>query len=138
MAYQLTFARRLHYNPGKEGIAVGVILKLDGRSEVVEAKIDTGASCCIFARVHGENLGLDIESGLRQLFSTATGAFTAYGHEVTLTVMDDEFDTLIYFAEDAGFSRNVLGRRGWLDRVRLGLVDYDGELYVSRYDAPDM
>ena len=134
MAHQLTFARRLHYNPGKEGITVGVILKLDGRSEVAEAKIDTGASSCIFARVHGENLGLDIESGLRQLFSTATGTFTAYGHEITLAVMDEEFDTLVYFAADAGFSRNVLGRHGWLDRVRLGVVDYNGELYLSRYD----
>jgi hypothetical protein len=27
--------------------------------------------------------------------------------------------------------RNVLGRRGWLDRVRLGIVDYESALYLS-------
>ena len=35
------------------------------------------------------------------------------------------------FAEDENFSRNVLGRQGRLDRVRLGLVDYEGKLCLS-------
>jgi len=30
---------------------------------VFEAKLDTGSANCIFERVHGENLGLTIESG---------------------------------------------------------------------------
>jgi hypothetical protein len=25
---------------------------------------------------------------------------------------------------------------GWLDRVRLGLIDYDSRLYLSAYDDP--
>jgi hypothetical protein len=29
----------------------------------------------------------------------------------------------------------VLGRVGWLDRVRLGLVDHDGSLYLAPYNA---
>ena len=34
------------------------------------------------------------------------------------------------------FGRNILGRRGWIDVLRLGIVDYEGALYVSRYDDP--
>jgi len=135
MAHQLTFERLAFYNPGKDGITIGVTLKLDGRSAVFDAKIDTGASCCIFERAPGENLGLEIESGLRQQFSTATGTFIAYGHEVTLSVLDFEFDTFVYSAADESFTRNVLGRRGWLDRITLGLVDYEGMLYLSKYDG---
>jgi hypothetical protein len=32
---------------------------------------------------------------------------------------------------------NVLGRIGWLDRVRLGLIDYDRAVYVSGYGAAE-
>ena len=33
------------------------------------------------------------------------------------------------------FSRKKieLGRRGWLDQVRLGIVEYESKLYLSRY-----
>jgi len=50
------------------------------------------------------------------------GTFVAYGHEVTLSVGDFEFNTMAFFASDDGIRRNVLGRFGWLDRVVLGLV----------------
>ena len=90
-------------------------------------------ACCIFARPYGEQLGFDIETGLRQLFGTATGTFVVYGHEVSLSVGELEFDTLAFFPADEEITRNVLGRFGWLDRVVLGLVDYEGKLYLSRY-----
>ena len=69
---------------------------------------------------------------MRQVLGTATGTFLSYGHEVTLSVADFQFDTI--FAADAEINRNVLGRFGWLDRVVLGLIDYEGKLYLSRYD----
>jgi hypothetical protein len=28
----------------------------------------------------------------------------------------------------------VRGRVGWLNQLRVGLVDYEGKLYLSRYD----
>ena len=40
---------------------------------------------------------------------------------------------LAAFAEDEAFQRNVLGRRGFLEPVILGLVDYEGKLYLSKY-----
>ncbi len=76
---------------------------------------------------------VDIETGMRQLFGTATGAFVGYGHEVTLSLAEFEFDTIVFFPSDAEITRNVLGRFGWLDRVVLGLVDYEGKLYLSGY-----
>jgi len=33
-------------------------------------------------------------------------------------------------AADEDIDRNVLGRYGWLDRVTLGLIDYEGKRYL--------
>lgn len=52
---------------------------------------------------------------------------------MTLQVAEMKFDSLVFFAAEEGFARNVLGRFGWLDRVVLGLVDYEGKLYLNRY-----
>lgn len=65
---------------------------------------------------------------------TATGSFLTYGHGVTLSVRKFDFDIIAYFAADEWITRNVLGRHGWLNRVRMGLLDYEGQLYVSRAD----
>ena len=42
--------------------------------------------------------------------------------------------SMVYFFADPMIAKNVLGRVGWLDRVRLGLVDHDSELYLAPYD----
>jgi hypothetical protein len=60
---------------------------------------------CVFARLHGEELGLDIEHGSRQEIATVMGNFVAYGHTVGLSVLDLEFDSTVYFAADTGFNR---------------------------------
>ena len=133
MAYQLNFQRLLSYDVGEPGISLLTTIKLKEQSVTLTAKVDTGASCCIFQRQYGEQLGFDIEKGMRQLLGTATGTFLAYGHEVSLTVAEFEFDTIVFFASDIEITRNVLGRFGWLDRVVLGLVDYEGKMYLSRY-----
>lgn len=39
----------------------------------------------------------------------------------------------VYFAKEESFTRNVLGRQGFLDRVKLGLIDYEGKLLLSAY-----
>ena len=81
-----------------------------------------------------DGLSLDVEAGELVVLGTATGTFKAYGHAVTLSTLGYSFDVVVYFAGHEGFGRNVLGRRGWRDRVRLGLVDYEGKLYLSRYE----
>jgi hypothetical protein len=65
---------------------------------------------------------------------TLTGSFLTFGHEVTLVTLGLAFEVMVYFAEDYGLSRNLLGRNGWLQQVRLGLCDYEEMLYLSPYD----
>jgi hypothetical protein len=42
---------------------------------------------------------------------------------------------MVFFYPDESVSnkRNFLGRTGWLDKVRLALLDYDQTLYLSEY-----
>jgi hypothetical protein len=134
MAYELSFNKTFVYDSRKKGITIPAILKLAGQTAYLEAKVDTGASCCIFERRYGEILGIDVESGIEQRVETATGIFTAYGHDVTISVMDYEFDCTVFFAAQDSFARNVLGRVGWLDRIKLAIIDYDCKLYLSSYD----
>ena len=134
MAETLTFTKSFLYDTRQLGITLPVILTVGEQASEFKAKLDTGASFCVFARLHGEQLGLDIESGLLLEISTVTGTFIAYGHLVKLSVLDLEFESIVYFAEDAAFNRNALGRQGWLDRIRLGLVDYEGKLDLSDYN----
>ena len=137
MSYQLSFDHRLNYDAGQSGITLDATLRL-GRDEVAcETKVDTGSTFSIFARKVGEDLGLKIEDGLKRLVSTVTGPFVVYLHEVTLSVSGLELDALVGFAEDESFQRNVLGRRGFLDQTVMGLVDYEGQLYLSPYNAGD-
>jgi predicted aspartyl protease len=134
MAYQLSFTCLSSYDAGNSGITIPIRLDYTEGAVTLEAKLDTGATECVFARRHGESLGLDIDNGERLRINTATGTFTAYRHEVTMTVLAYSFDVRVCFAEDEQFNRNVLGRHGFLDRVRIGVVDYEGKLYLSRYD----
>lgn len=133
MDYQLSFSRRLLYDAGKSGITIPIKLKLSKVSVDIEAKLDTGATDCIFSRRFGEELGFTIEEGEKIQISTATGLFTAYGHEVSLSVLNYELDILAFFAADEAFNRNVLGRRGFLDQLTVGLVDYEETLYLNLY-----
>lgn len=98
------------------------------------AKVDTGADHCVFERGFAEALLIEVEGGMPLTFSTVAGEFRAYGHELTLAVLGVEVQALVYFYENPNFTRNVLGRNGWLNRVRLGLVDYDSVVYLSPYD----
>ncbi len=65
MVYQLSFDR-LHQDQSKDSVVLPVTLKLGRKSSNFEAQIDTGASVCIFRRQQGEELGIEIETGLRE------------------------------------------------------------------------
>ena len=130
----IEFAESYEYDTRLVGITVPVILFDGERNSAFKAKIDTGASFCIFERKNGERLGLEIERGEEITISTATDSFTAYGHELTMLVLSIETYTKVYFAKEESFTRNVLGRQGWLDRGKLGLIDYEGKLLLSAYE----
>jgi hypothetical protein len=122
-SYEIEFSAFHEYNTLKTGITLPVLLKYNSLFVDFEAKFDTGSSHCVFARGYGENLDLEIEAGFLETFRTAAGNFVAFGHEITLSVLNIETVSTVYFAKEESFTRNVLGRQGWLDRVKLGLVD---------------
>lgn len=134
MTHTLEFEKLIQYDAGQSGISLTVELRLGKDSTSVEAKIDTGSSFCVFERKFGEEIGITIETGLRARVSTATNSFWVFGHQVTLVITDYEFDAMVYFAEDENFNRNVLGRRGAIENLRIGIVDYEGKLYLSHYE----
>jgi len=77
MAYQLDFEKLLTYDVGEPGISLETTLWLRQESVTLTAKIDTGASCCIFQRQFGEQLGFDIEWN-------APSAWHSYGNFLEL------------------------------------------------------
>ena len=134
MAHTFTFYTKHSYDTTKDGITVPVELT-DGTNIVqVDAKLDTGASLCIFERAYGEMLGLDVEDGTPIIVSTANSMFQVFGHSLTMTALGFQFDVMVYFAADESIRRSVLGRGGFIDQLRLCLIEHDGELYISKYD----
>ena len=130
----LDFQHAYRYDSAPTGISVPVAIAAHGLTVRFLARVDTGASACLFERALGEKLGLDIESGEPQTFGTAIGGVKAFGHTVTVETLGLRFDSVVYFFEDTAIQRNLLGRAGWLDRVRLGIVDHDSLLLIANYD----
>jgi len=130
----LHFQRSHQYGAQGDDISIPIQLKVGERAVRIQAKVDTGATFCIFQREHGEELGIDIERGERKRITTAAGGFTAFGHEIILESFGWEFSSTVYFAEEMEFPRNVVGRLGWLHQFRIAIVDYEGVLHVSKYD----
>jgi hypothetical protein len=132
--YGLRFSERYTYDSNREGISIPAVLKAGEKRIELLAKIDTGASDCLFERSYGEALGLRVEDGVRKTYATANSRFEAYGHEISIQVLETETTATVYFFADPDIARNVLGRRGWLDRLRFGLVDYEQAVYLSDYN----
>ena len=133
MSESIDFDEVYEYNTLKSGITVPVKISRAENQVAFTAKVDTGSSHCIFERKYAEQIELEIENGIELSFNTATGNFRAFGHELTLTVLGIENVSTVYFAESDYFDRNVLGRIGWLDRVKLGLIEREGKLFLSEY-----
>jgi hypothetical protein len=97
------------------------------------ALVDSGADFCIFDAEIGENLGLDIKSGKRELFGgiQARGGAEAYFHEVKLNVGGWEYKTIVGFSYDiAKHGFGVLGQKGFFDifMVKFDLLKGEIEL----------
>ena len=97
--------------------------------------MDTGSAVCLFSHKAGSALGIPVEQGIPVKLGGLAGTLEAFGHEVTLQTSQLAFQSLVYFAKYPGLERNLLGRRGWLRNLRLGLIDYDNLLYLSEYNS---
>jgi hypothetical protein len=133
--YQLSFPVRHQYSEGSQGITVEVLLRSNDLELRIPAKVDTGAEFCVFSRDIAEALDIVVEAGQLQEMRTLTGVFDTYGHEMSYSTLGHDFTGTLYFAADQEFSRNVLGRRGWLDRLRIGIIDYDRSLLIADYNS---
>lgn len=130
--WTLDFNQQINYSRHDE-ITVSLQLRAAANLLRVNAKLDTGSKFCIFQPRQAQFLKLDLLSGIPERIRTAAGGFRAYGHEITLTVGDLEWETTVYFAEPEDFPVNVVGRVGFLDHLQAGLVDYEQLLYLSPY-----
>ncbi len=134
MPHNLTFELSYEYDSTKGGIWLPTYLTVGGSTIDCEAKVDTGSEYCLFQRELGEDLGLTIESGQQITLRSLNGITRAYGHEVQLSTLGLAFDVTVYFGEDYNLPRNLLGRNGWLQQVKLAVTDYEETLYLSAYD----
>lgn len=134
MSFQLNFNHREKYSSLETGITIKTTLRYGELFINSDAKIDTGAAVCLFQKVVGEALEIPIENGIPKKLETLTGFLTAYGHEVVLETLGLQLQTIVYFAADHEVNRNLLGRQGWLQLIKLGVVDYECLLYLSLYD----
>lgn len=117
----------------------GIVLSVElqaGNSTRLFAHVDTGAANCLFQSDYAELLGLTLADGIPKNFSPAGGGtITAYGHQVTIKVLDHAVESIVYFTDHPQFKRNVLGRKGWLHHFKLGLIEYESKLYLG-YQGP--
>ncbi len=133
MATQLSFTEEFHYADDLSGISIPVVLSYGEKSRRVQAKVDIGGEVCLFSREDGAFLGVPVEQGIQITLSSLGGNIEAFGHEVILQTGDLIFQSIVCFAKYPGLPRNILGRQGWLQQLRLGVVAYDNLLYLSAY-----
>lgn len=134
MEFPITFSESLSHPDDEDGITLRVVLASGQFSVDAFAKVDTGAAVCLFSHEIGLRLRLDIESGTPIQLGSLSGTLDAFGHEVTMKTGSLTFHTTVYFAKDPGLPRNFLGRQGWLRNIRLGVIDYENLLYLSKYE----
>jgi hypothetical protein len=131
---QLQFTEIITYSGLESGITLPVSLTFGGIMYRAMAKLDPGAEVCLFSREIAEFLEIDVESGAPIVLgsSVSTGTMQAYGHEVTMQIGGINLDIMVYFARDYGLP-NLVGRRGWLPRVIVGIVDYEQKVLLALY-----
>jgi hypothetical protein len=133
-SWPLTFSDRFDYSRFNS-IRFPLTLSTAVDNEIlIRPQLDTGSTFCIFQRPYADLLGLETERGTEQRIRTATGSFTAFGHEIMMAVGQLEWHAVVYFAAHEDFQINVVGRLGFLDRLRVGLVDYEQLLYLGAYE----
>jgi hypothetical protein len=87
----------------------------------------------VFAEV-GENLGIDVPTGIPKSMGSLTGTLETFGHEIAIQSCGVAVQSVAYFAKYHSLPRNLLGRNGWIRKLRLSVVDYDNTIYLSPYN----
>lgn len=132
--YSVDFEKQIKYSEYQKGIGLEIVLIADERNPVSAiAKLDTGSEFCVFQRKYAELLDLEIERGIENPMRTINSSFNTFGHEVKLLFSGFELSTTIYFPEFE-IPRSVVGRTGFFNMLKIGLVEYEQLLYFSLYN----
>jgi hypothetical protein len=128
----LDFEAQHEYEDAGAGIVVPIRLIHGERSVELRARVDTGAADCLFDRFYADALGLG-DSGVERDYRTVTGSFKAFGHELTIETFGLQWQAMVFFHAMGNPAHAFVGRRGWLDRLRLGIIHYEQRLFLRRY-----
>ncbi len=118
----LDFDATFNYEDADAGILVPIRLIRDNRSVELKARLDTGAADCLFDRHYADVLGLP-EIGVERYYRTITGVVETLGLR---------WSAVVYFHAIGNPAFAFVGRRGWLDRVRLGIEHSRRTLFLGR------
>jgi hypothetical protein len=128
---RLDFDVQRNYADSAAGILVPIRLSYANRSVELDARLGTGASNCIFDRHYADILGIPLESGFERAYRTLSGSFHAFGHELSIATFGLEWSATVFFYDSGNPANAFLGRHGWLDHLKLGLVHYERALYLG-------
>lgn len=112
---------------------IPIKISVNGQTAKYDALIDSGADFCIFHAELAEYLGIDVQSGLREVFSGVEDSIgaEAYFHKLILTVGDKSIKILIGFSYDiADHGYGLLGQKGLFDKflVKFNFLEKEIEL----------
>ena len=132
MNWEFSFSTRIHLAEDDAGLFIPLTISAAGRDVEMPGYLDTGSKYCVVPRWVGEHLGLNVEVGQATSLRTGAGLMPTYLHYVTLSIGDLTFeDVPICVAKYRDFDRCLVGRAGWLQKVRLNLIPYDEHLFLN-------
>ncbi len=87
--------------------------------------VDSGATFSMFAVGEAERLGIDWESGRRQMIVVGDGSYIpAFIHDLPVQIGDTQVTAPIGFSERLGVGFNLLGRSGVFDQFEVCFNDH--------------
>ena len=132
MNWDFSFSIRMGTVQDQFGLCLPITLSVADQEIEANAYLDTGATYCVIPREAGEKLGLDVEAGEPTSLRTGGGPMPTFLHYANLTIDELFFeDVPVCVAKYPEFDRILLGREGWLQRVRLNLIVYEDGLYLN-------
>jgi hypothetical protein len=121
----------MEYDTKVTGVVLPVVLLANDCVAAASAAVDTGSTLCVFQLEIAERLEIKVESGFEDYVNSMGTIIKVYGHEVTLVLEELSMDLMVYFPAYQQIPRNLLGRQGFLQRMLLGLDDYEGIVYFG-------
>ena len=94
---------------------IPIKISFNGITAKYAALIDSGADFCIFDAEIGEYLGINVQSGLKEVFGGVQegSGSTAFFHEITLNISGHEAKTQVGFSYNiAKHGYGLLGQKG--------------------------